>query len=49
MLFVFKKGSGHAICFGSIKKSIAQKYHHAISLNEQALQKGEELVCRQLE
>jgi 2-oxoglutarate ferredoxin oxidoreductase subunit gamma len=32
----------------ALKKVLPEKYHHTIPLNEQALERGEELVCSQL-
>jgi 2-oxoglutarate ferredoxin oxidoreductase subunit gamma len=33
---------------GALKKVLPEKYHHTILLNEQALERGEALVCGQL-
>jgi 2-oxoglutarate ferredoxin oxidoreductase subunit gamma len=32
----------------ALKKVLPEKYHHTLPLNEQALERGEELVCSQL-
>jgi 2-oxoglutarate ferredoxin oxidoreductase subunit gamma len=32
----------------ALKKVLPEKYHHTIPLNQQALERGEELVCSQL-
>lgn len=32
----------------ALKKVLPEKYHHTIALNQQALERGEELVCSQL-
>lgn len=32
----------------ALKKVLPEKYHHTIALNQQALERGEELVCNQL-